>query len=215
MNTLKPVVFLGLLLVGLATAGPTFTFENISNNSAASAAIGEAQLSVELVDLGGGQVKFLFRNTGPDASSITDIYFDDEAFGALSTPLGFTDIVGQVSFAQGASPGNLPGGNSYDFDTSDGLSADSNAQGGGVQPNGVNPGEQLGLTLFGDYDDVLAYLNSGDLQIGLHVQGYANGRSESYINNGSIAPAPVVPVPGAATLTLVGLGSVLISKRRK
>ncbi len=77
-----------------------FSFSNISANIVGDAAIGEAQLTVEVTDAGNGQVSFLFDNAGPLASSITDVYFDD---GSL---LGIASIVndpGLVEFTQLAS----------------------------------------------------------------------------------------------------------------
>lgn len=201
---------LGLVLAGgSVVAGPIFGFENITNNNAGDAAIGEAQLTVELIDLGGGQVEFLFRNSGSAASSITEIYFDDGNPGVLSAPMGFTDIVGNVAFSQFATPPVLSGGADIGFVVTPGLSADSDAGSGGVMAHGVNPGEQLGLTLFGDLSDIESMLMSGDLRIGLHVIGFASGGSESFVNGIS-----VVPAPSAALLVLVGLGTMLAKKRK-
>ena len=48
-------------------------FDCISFNSATDCSIGEAQLVVEVTDLGGNQVLFDFSNLGPAASSITHV----------------------------------------------------------------------------------------------------------------------------------------------
>jgi hypothetical protein len=142
-------------------------------------------------------------NIGPAASSITGIYFDD------GTLLGIASIQSGsgVSFSQGASPGNLPGANNASpaFVTTAGFSADSNPP---TQPNGVNPGESLGITFnlqgVQTFDDVLMDLGDGSLRIGVHVQGFAGGGSESFVN----APAPV-PEPGTFVLMATGLVSLL------
>ena len=107
---------------------------------------------------------------------------------------------GIVDFSQGASPGNLPAANnaSPPFNTTAGFNADSNPP---TQPNGVNPGELLGIrfTLVAgqDFNDVLTELGDGTLRIGIHVQGYASGGSESFVNT---------PVPEPTTFGLFGLG---------
>jgi hypothetical protein len=188
-------------------ANPTFSFTAITNNNPADAAIGEAQLFVDVTDLGSGQVLFNFFNTGPEPSSITDIYFDD---GPLSAIIAIDNSDPGVSFSQYARPRNLPAGRSITprFITAPGLSIDSDSP---VRPNGVGPGESVGIT-FGllasnDFNDVLADLASGDLRIGIHVQGFYSGGSESFINNGysnnGIAPAP-------GSVILCALGTVLV-----
>jgi hypothetical protein len=181
----------GMLLSGSAQA-VTFGFDCITGNVAADCATGEAQLTVNVTDPGGGQVLFHFKNTGGNASSITDVYWDDGSLLGLAT---LTNGPG-VTFDAGCAPGNLPGGNSITpaFQTTAGFCADSSPP---VQPEGVNPGEWLkvyfDLQLGKTFADVLADLASGELRIGVHVQGFSGGGSESFVN---------VPEPG--TLALLG-----------
>ncbi len=200
-----------LTLLGVASvqanAGVIYTFGNITGNNVANAAAGESQLAVEVDAVGPNQVSFKFTNTGPLAMSITDIYFDD---GTLLGIASITNGGPSVDFSQGASPGNLPGGNALSpaFQTTAGFSADSNPP---TQPNGVNPGEMVtivfnlinGMT----FADTINALNTpGDhLRIGIHVQGFANGGSESFVNR--------VPAPSA--LALLGLGGLAAARRRR
>lgn len=189
---------------GAALAGNTYGFvESCTNNVAGDVLIGMSQLSVDVTNPGGGQIDFTFLNSGPAACSITDLYWDD---GAL---LGIASIVSGpgTSFSQGASPGNLPGGNncSPPFVATAGFTADSNPP---AQPNGVNPGEfvTVRFNLIGGftYADAIAQLADGTVRIGIHVQGFASGGSESF----------VIPTPGTAALGLLGLAAAGRRRRR-
>jgi hypothetical protein len=209
------VRWLGLcaLAAPLVLAAPasalTLGFYCITGSIAGDCDIGEAQLTVDVTDEGGGQVRFTFDNTGPDDSSIADVYFDD---GALLDIASIVNGPG-VSFSEVATPGNLPGANNVSppFQTTQGpggqFSADSNPP---VQPNGVNPGETLAiifdLQLGKTFADVLADLASGALRIGIHVQGYESGGSESFVNN---------PVPEAGAVLLLAGGLALAARRRR
>ncbi|MCE5184706.1 MAG: hypothetical protein LLF76_01090 [Planctomycetaceae bacterium] len=152
----------------------------------------------------------MFRNSGPAASSICDIYFDNGPLGTgvLQSISSIDNSSPGVSFSEDAKPANLPAGKTIGFQTTLGLSLDSDSP---VQPNGINPGEYLGVSLLASsYNDVLTELNSGALRIGLHVQGFANGSSESYVNGIS-----VVPVPASLLLACFGLGLVRIIRNRQ
>jgi hypothetical protein len=204
----------GMFLAGaLSAQAEIYTFGAITANGVNSPGIGEAQLSVEVVaGDNAGQVKFIFRNSGPDASSITDVYFDD------GTLLGIASVINGglgVDFSQGASPGDLPSGNTVNFNATAGFTADSNPP---AQPNGVNPGEELtivfnligGQTLADVIDAIELSLASpgvdvdGGLRIGIHVQGFANGESETFVNEGPPDGTPPVPDAGS-TVAMLGL----------
>jgi len=202
-----------------AKAGPTYSFTHIVEpgdgaTQLADGAIGEAQLFVELIELG-SQVEFLFTNIGPEASSITDVYFDD---GTLLGIASITNTAGLVDFSQLAAPPELPGGNNVSplFATTAGFSADSNPP---TQPMGVNPGELLGITFDlqggGTHQDIIDELISGELRIGIHVQGYSSGGSEAFVNNGTTNGNGVIPAPGAIMLGSIGIGVVNWLRRRR
>lgn len=215
------------LVVAQAHASTTLNFYGITANDASGNAVsdGVASLQVEVIDIGGGEVRFLFTNDS-NTSSLTDVYFDDGALLGISSVTSSTG----VSFARGAAPPNLPSGNNAnpDFETTAGFLADSNSP---VIKNGVQNSDFSDEWLAIDFDlktgktysDVLYALtlpDGGDwLRIGLHVQGYCstpscNGGtySESFVNNASILP---VPEAQSSAMILAGLGLVALALRRK
>ncbi len=196
----------------------TYGFTNITNNNATDALIGENQLSLVVHDEGSLLVKFCFENAGPGASSIADVYWDDNAIPSLLTSIqGFEESAG-VDFSEGASPGNLPGGNGILPAFSADFSADSDPP---AQPNGVNPLEQLcvlfnytpvGPTQDG-FTEIIDAMNSGALRVGIHVQGFASGGSESFVTTGDNG-VTIIPEPASMLLSMLGTGIVGIFRKR-
>ena len=120
------------MAIVLATAAPaagvTLAFDCISNNLAADCAIGEAQMTVDVTDPGEGLISFRFENAGPAASSITGLYWDDDALLAM---LWIANTPGLVEFSSPAIPASLPGANeaSPAFAVTANLSADADPPG--------------------------------------------------------------------------------------
>jgi len=219
---ITPALVAALALAGCLVPRPaealTLNFDCITNNLAADCAIGVAQLRVEAVDSGTlldtnnvlrSTASLTFTNVGTSASSITDVYFDN---GTLLGIASITANTSGVSFSQGASPPNLPGGASISppFVATAEFHADSNPP---VQPNGVNPGESLTVRFFllssGTFADVEQELADGRVRVGMHVQGFASGGSEGFVNY------PAVPVPAALWLLASGLGGLGAMARRQ
>lgn len=198
-----------LLRFSAPASADVFEFGCITLNSPSDCAILQAQLRMEVTAgtiSGANAVNFRFTNSGPASSSVTDIYFSDLLPAILGTPLLITDSGAGVSFRSGCNPGRLPGGQPYGFTSS--YCAESTAP---TQPMGVNPGEWLniGYTLLGGatLQDVVGAIIEGDYRVGIHVQGFAGGGSESAIT------AHRVPEPG--TLLLLGAGTILLPLTRR
>jgi hypothetical protein len=205
------VVGLGIALVsGTAPASAlTLGFACITNNLAGDCAIGEAQLTVDVTDPGPGGVVFTFHNAGPLGSSITDIYFDDGDPGSLLQISVVIDSPPVVDFEPLSRPRDLPGGNlaSPAFETSDDFSADSESP---VQTKGVNPGESVVIVFLlkpgKTFADVLASLEDRSLRVGIHVQSFATGGSESFVNT---------PEPSAFGLLVLGVLALTVRIRAR
>jgi hypothetical protein len=199
------VGFAAIALCASPAGAVTLGFDCLTNNSAADCLIGETQFQVTLTDQGGGIVRFHFKNLGPNASVLSEIYFDD---GSLLTLTSVVDGPG-VDFEQDASPPNLPGGQNAipPFQVTEGFLAESVPS---PSHNGAGPTEWVAIefSLQGGQtiDDVIDQLASGELRIGIHVIAFSSGGSESFIN---------IPIPEPGTLVLVGGGLLALVARRR
>ena len=192
-------IVVSALLVSTA-AGPaiTYDFRNLTTPEP-SGSIAD-QLFMDVLDLGGGQVLFNFRNTGPERGSIFTVAFDDN-----------NHLLSDIEVL------NSPG---VDFDWSKNGAAiepitptfNNNwvAKRNGGVASGVGPNEWVGIRFAGSYNSVLADLLSQQLRVGLHVGDLKKGASQKLVND---APAKVPE--GAMTLTLLGMGVVSLELLRR
>lgn len=209
MKNLKRVlsVFaaLAMMLVMSSSQAITYSFTQVENDGWNI----ESQLSVEVLDTVDG-VTFTFNNNVGTISSVTDIYFDQ---GATDWFSGFT-IINQIGTdfspltfdTTTASPANLPGWSGI------GFSADYSVDSGGNPTNGLdNSGDYITFlatagTGFTSYWDLI---NDSDFRMGVKVQAYADGASDSYV---TVNP---IPVPAAAWLFGTALFGFFAASRRK
>ena len=206
----QPHIFLSLTLLGSTSVNAvTYSFEQLLGNANANVGLsGSDQLKVNIVEVS-GNVNFRFTNAIGTPSSITGIYFDDvdnaNLFASISNDvLAGAGENGDVSFSDGATPPNLPQGNTIGFFADFSGDADNPSI-----TNGVNATNEF-VNFLGDLQNssfaaVIAAINSGDFRIGLSVQsirGRGADRYELAIND---APSQV-PLPAAAWL----FGSALL-----
>lgn len=205
------------LSVAVAEA-TVYGFRCITDNKTADAAIGEAQLFVD-VHNGGNEVHFRFWNIGNAACSITDVYFEDGTLLTMDTITDADDGGGHegVDFERNAKPGDLPGGNAVGFQATQGFTADSDPPVPFWGVEASDPGDEWLDILFtldpcATVEDVYDELSAETLRIGIHVQSFDGGGSESFVNNIEPSPGPI-PEPMAMSLLVLG-ATALLRKRR-
>ena len=200
--TLVSLALVFLVVLSTEAGAKTFEFKNVSANNTADAAAGEAQLTVDVTAVGSNKVMFTFINSDtisdPQQMFIRNVYFYD---GMLSDPV----ITGpttenEVAFTDPSKPEALPG-----FE--EGLltaffAADRDTHPAGSDW-GVNVGEYLSITFTYDpleysYAALLSDIGSEDVILGIKVQGFEGGGSESF----------VTPIPPSVILSILGLGVV-------
>ena len=138
----KAILAIGLLFAWAPAAqAVTVGFGCITSNDATDCAIGEAQLTVEVSDAGGGEVLFLFENAGPASSSITGVFFDDGTLLGISGLIDADDDALDIALE-----GKLP-------QVFDGLFALHDRANDLDHPDLLVPGAEAGIVTEGGEDD--------------------------------------------------------------
>ena len=211
LNLVKSLLAIaGVAALSAVSAAPAsaFNFSNINGGDTVGDAYAN-NLGFNVINQGGSVFFDIFNygNAAAPSMFISKVFFDDN--GYLSGPwVNANNNVGQVGFSGGASNDQLPqGGNS--FTTNYAFSSNNGA--GNVF--GIQGGEKLQLAFTGNYNNIVAALNNGDLKIGLHVQALPNGASDSYISsNGNTENTPE-PLTMLAAGAAVGFGTMFKKQR--
>jgi len=198
---------------GMPVYAATYGFDDLTNNGIYHDTIGQ-HLSVDVTETTAGHVLFNFENSIDNETGgvIAQIYFS-------AAPIYFQSVISMgnstgVIFKDGK--GDLPDGKAYVWD----ISADADKP---APKKGIDAGESWSVTLKLDdgvlFGDMLSAMGSTFL-IGLHVQAFGDGSSESLIsilNDGGEPPSTInTPIPAAVWLfgsALLGLMGV--SRKQK
>jgi len=184
-----------LVASALVARAELFAFCAITSNDSGGYAqlAGESQLYMDMTLLGTGQASLVFTNAGPEDSAVSRINFDFVPELGLNLE-AINDGSGVEFQASPASPNNLPGGQRLN----NAFISDLSVAAKNPSPkNGLNPYDSVELVIsYDDSCDLLDALENENLRIGLHVQSFTGGYSESFVN--------VVPEPGAISMLLVG-----------
>lgn len=152
---------------------------------------------------GGSVAEFTFYNNSTVQTSVTNIYFDDGPM--IGAAMNIVNGSG-TNFAEDG-PTNLPGGNmiGFDADREFNIGAEPAPPSNGI--NNIGPDEWATVELILDgftLLDVLTALDSGTLRVGIHIQDFTDGSSESAVN-----------IPEPATILMLGLGGLALRKKRR
>lgn len=199
-NIFKSLAVFFLMFSAITTHATTINFIGVNANEVDVS----AQLSMQVTQVG-NNVDFKIANAAGGVDVFVGHVYFDFLNSNLFSSLTQTGQLGTVQFTGNASSStNFPEGNSIGFTTD----ADADRFRGAA--NGINIGEYLVLSaVLSSTVDIAGLLNSGDLRVGLHMQGYASGGSDSYVSSPS-----AVPVPTSAWLLMSGLGLFVIARRR-
>ena len=196
-NALKLTLVAQSLLLSTSVLATTYNFIGVNANEVNVS----NQLSLDVTQIG-NSVDFKFINASSGVNVFMGAIYFDFLNANLFTSLNQTASVGTVSFT-GITPStqNFPEGNLIGFSTN----AEGDRNGGAG--NGINIGEHLILTaLLNPIADINSLLQSGGLRVGLHIQGYQSGGSDSYVNTPNAVPLPAAGwLFGSALLGFVGL----------
>ena len=207
VNSILAVVGVTALSALSAAPASAFSFGNIVGGDT----WGDAYQNSFTFDVTGdaSSVFFKISNSGNAAAStmfISKVLFDDN--GYLSNPLANVGNSANVAFTGGASNDQLPqGGNGFTTDYA--FTRDT----GAANKWGVQGGEALGLSFSGNYNNVIAALNSGALKLGLHVQALPDGKSDSFMSSTGNTEDTPEPLTMLAAGVAVGFGTMFKKQR--
>jgi hypothetical protein len=204
--SLFAVLFTLLCASAASATTVSFSFSCIAGDGGGECAIPIDQLSLDVTDLGGGEVSFTITNNDGEPSFVAGVYFEDEA-DVLDDLASVVDGSG-VDFEEGGAPPDLPSGTVEGFDADWAVTAQSPAHN-----NGAQPGESVTIVFELEsgvsFDDLIEAMTSGDLRVGVHAPAFDDRGNKSFLAN----TEAVVPEPGALALLLAGLGAFALRRR--
>lgn len=192
-NILYALTSLLFCIFGTTAYASVYSFNGVNANEINVS----NRLSLDVTQVGNNVAFKISNAAGGTTIFVGHIYF--EFLGAnLFSSLTQTGQQGTVSFTGDATSNqNFPERNSIGFST------DADADRNGGAGNGINIGEYIILSaILNPNANIDSLLGNGGLRIGLHIQGFAGGGSDSYVSG----PPSSVPVPAAGWL----FGSALI-----
>ncbi len=193
-------VMIGILLPSLcgATIYPFTIFTNNGNFN------DDPGINIYMdVTNGGSVAEFTFYNDSTIQNSVTNIYFDDGPI--IGSTMNIINGPGTLFAEDG--PTNLPSGNTIGFsaDREFNIGAEPAPPANGINNIGAGEWATVQLDLVGfTLQDVLNALNDTSLRVGIHIQDFTDGSSESAVN-----------VPEPATMVLLGLGGLALLRKRR
>lgn len=214
MHKLVPwlLFIVGLLIAGLALADNiaplNLAFQRIAGDSAAD----QVNLSLRITQVGDQSVLLEFKNLSPLESVVSEIYLQDLDRLIRGLTIQNQESVGQVLFYGGAHPPELPGGQSYNFETTMAMEAKNPSPRWGIKPNETLK-VLVELNSSAALNSLITGLQQQKFRVGLHVQSIGGKDSASFVN---LVPPPQDAVPEPATLALAGsalLGSWVLRRR--
>ncbi|OUL35236.1 hypothetical protein BV372_11785 [Nostoc sp. T09] len=218
ISTLIVTTGVALATTSVPAAAVTFGFNNIAGGDTVGDAY-KSDFSFDVTQSGSDKVLFKFLNNSSGTNALKQFAFsvDNSISSLLSNMMVDIGNVGIVDFD--ANPQNLSQSNNisgWDGTTFGGGTS-------GANKNSVQSGEALGVSFSANYNNVLAALSAGKLQVGIHVGSLPGGASDTYVSNSYYVPPgnpPVItqPVPESGSILGViafGIGGLLIRKRDK
>lgn len=206
---MKQRVFFSVIAALIATAvqADMFGFSTITTNAPNREAIAD-QLYMDAVTVDASNSSVMFTNTGPAASSISEIYFGTDLTTLDLNIEGWSSCSPGVVFdISGANPPNPPGwqefANWWSVTVASAESENPESQ------NGVNPYECLMLDLSYNSSSTLSeLLQSGEVQVALHVIAIGE-YSDTFVND-----TDIIPEPASAMLIGITLSMGILIRRR-
>jgi hypothetical protein len=195
-----------LSLMAFTAQADIFGFDTVTTNSPFNSAVaGQLFMDTTVTDIGESSVSF--TNTGPLASTVTEIYFGSNEELNLNLDFITSSSLGVDFDISGASPENPPGMDEFgNWWTITIAAAEANPP---PAANGIDPLEYLDLQI--SYGGLLSFsqlIQLGQLQVALHVVSMPDGESDTFVNGTDVIPEP-------ASIALIGVTGLLLAFVRR